>query len=73
MTVYENKNYRVDYIDGIYKVVNQVTGAIEESHEILPKALVSAHMYHDAIERFHTSRQREANEANNVVDIRTPR
>lgn len=70
MLVYENKNYQVVY-ESVYKVVNKDTGAIEDSSDVLPKALMSAHTYNDAIERFHQRRKEETQ--NNVVSIGSTR
>ncbi len=71
MLMYENKNYKVWYAEGRlqYEVINKVSGACEEAHEIYPKALTSAHLYNDSIERFN-QRRSEENTAN-VVAIGT--
>lgn len=69
MVMYENKNYNVWYDTHrkAYQVINKVSGAIEEVHEIYPKALTSAHIYNDSIERFVQKRAEE--KALNVVAI----
>lgn len=71
MLMYENKNYKVWYAEGrlLYEVINKVSGAREESHEIYPKALTSAHLYNDSIERFNQRRSEE--NTTNVVAIGT--
>ncbi|AWY03110.1 hypothetical protein SCYZ1_31 [Pseudomonas phage SCYZ1] len=71
MVMYENKNYKVWYHEhsGTYQVINKVSGATEEVQEIYPKALTSAHLYNDSIERF--AQRRAEENTNNVVAIGT--
>ena len=69
MIVYQNKNYSVVYDEThkLYDVVNRVTNAVEDSDKVMPKALTSAHLFHDALERFYQRRAEEAK--TNVVAI----
>ena len=71
MKVYDNNNYKIVVSDcgKHYEVTNTLTGVVEATETILPKAVVSADTWSEAIDRH----KQKSKETANVVDIRTPR
>ena len=67
MTVYQNDTYEVVVVGGTYKVVNRDTGVVELDTPILPKAMVTAMDYHDALMKLQAEDKPKEGGAANVV------
>lgn len=71
MNIYDNNNYKVvaSKEHNLYEIVNIHTGIYEGREQILPKAIVCADTWSDAIDRH----KQKSKEKSNVVDIGSPR
>lgn len=71
MIIYDNNNYKIVVPDhqANYQIVNKVSGVCEGVEQVLPKAVVCADTWSEAIDRH----KQKSKESANVVDIGTTR